>query len=157
MLPLCLKINSIFVWNKAICTFTTKLTSVKKKKIKSPLFIYNSSVHQQPPCEFIHLVLLKSKAVPLCSFLLWPLSSCAGQVRKRPNQLCALLTTFNQSSIKKSYLSSRAWPEVKYVCRRESCLCPLTDDQREASVCSYLHLTLLSHRPAHERETRNAP
>lgn len=75
---------------------------------------------------------------------------------RKPNHLPALLTTFNQSSIK-SCLSSRAWLEVKYVCRRESCLCPLRDDQREGSVCSDLYLTLLSNQATHERRQKHPP
>lgn len=96
-----------------------------------------------------------------CLAVSWCLESlqamCWPSQQKARTIFSPLLTTFNQSSIKIAACRLVTWPWLKYVRRRESCLCPLTDDQREASVCPYLHLSLLSDQPAHERGTRNNP
>lgn len=77
-------------------------------------------------------------------FSLRSLGSCASEVRQRPNRFFGLLTAFNQCSITTATLSAIPKPEVKYVFCRASRLLLLTDDQKENSVPSYLHLTLLS-------------
>lgn len=50
--------------------------------------------------EFTYHMFLKAQAEILCSLDPRPQGPCAGQVSKMPNQFSALLTTFNQSSIK---------------------------------------------------------
>lgn len=110
--------------------------------------------HDVDPNQHLVMILLKpTSATPPPSSSVSPRT----QIRSRPNRFSALLTTFNQSSIKTATFLPRAGPEVKYV-RCGGLLSPSADRRpKRGSVCSYLHLTLLSNQPAHERETRTPP
>lgn len=144
----------------ALCNFSTK-SFFKKKNITCILDSLSKDTIDSKAWQFISAAAflpVEQSSCPWSSieeffvaFVRGHFAHVPAKFAKRPNQFSGLLTTFNQSSIKVAALSPAPH---QYVSQRASCLCLLTDDQKEASVPSYLHLTLLSNQLSHERETR---